>query len=115
LRRAQRCAFQLQQRALALQTTGVARERAILAQHAVAGHHHADRVAPHGGPHGAHRCRSAQLLAERAIAGGVAATDGQQRTPHVLLKWCAARQVQRQFEPGAFAAQVLVQLRDRGS
>ena len=83
-------------------------------QHPVAWHHHADRVASHGGPHGAHRGRAAQLLAERAVAGGVATPDGQQRAPHVLLKRRAARQVQRQLERGALATQVLVQLLDGG-
>lgn len=43
-------ALQLQQCRLALQPAGVARQAAVTPQHPVAWHHHADRVASHGGP-----------------------------------------------------------------
>ena len=45
-------AFAAQQIGFALQSTGIACQAAVLPQHAVAGHHHTQGVAPHGGAHG---------------------------------------------------------------
>jgi hypothetical protein len=50
-----KCAFEFQQGGFAVQAAGIARERAVGAQHAVAGHDDADRVAPDRRAHGAHR------------------------------------------------------------
>lgn len=102
--------LQRQQGRFARQASGVAGEAAICPQHAVAGHHHTQGVAAHGGGHGAHGTGAGDGLAQRAVAGGVAAGQGQQGTPHGLLKGRAHRQIQRQIKPPALALQVLLQL-----
>src|SRR6218665_1908464 len=94
----------------ALQAAGIAGQAAVGAQHAVAGNDHAQGVAPHGSTDGAHRPGPPELLAERAIADGLATGDGHRRAPDAWLKGGAARQVQRHLEAGARAAQVLLQL-----
>src|SRR6218665_842282 len=87
-----------QQGGLALQAAGIAGQAAVGAQHAVAGNDHAQGVAPHGSTDGAHRPGPAELLAERAIADGLATGDGQQRAPDALLKGGAAPQVPPQLQ-----------------
>ena len=99
-----------QQSPFAIEAARIAGQAAIGPQHAVAGHHHAQRVAAHRRAHGPHGAGVAQLAAQRAVAGGLAPANLQQRAPHGLLECRAARQIQRQVEVLALAGQVLLQL-----
>ena len=98
----------------ALQSTGIACRAAVLPQHAVAGHHHAQRVAPHGSAHGAHGGWAADISGQCAVAGGLPGAIDSSACHTALLKGGAARHVQRQVEPRAVATQVLLQLCDGG-
>ena len=63
--------FEAQQRLLALQPTGIAREAAIAPQHAVAGHDHAQWVAPHRRTHSAHGLRFADEFAKHKLLDAI--------------------------------------------
>src|SRR5574343_1045107 len=82
----QRVAFEFEQSLLAPQAAGVTSELAVAAQHAVAGHDEADRVASHGRAHGAHRAGPAYGACDCAIAAELALSQGQQLLPHRLLE-----------------------------
>jgi hypothetical protein len=84
----------MEQRLFSGQATGVARQTAIAAQHAVARNEDAHRVAPHGRTHRPRGFGFAQGLRQGAVVAGVPDRYLQQLLPHRLLKGCALR-VQR--------------------
>src|SRR4051794_38301764 len=97
----------VQQRALGVQAAGVAGERAVRADHAVAGVDDRDRVAAVGA---ADRARdAAQLARELAVGGGLAMRDLAQPRPDGALELGAVLG-QREVERGALAGEVLIEL-----
>jgi len=102
----------VEQPALAGQAAAVAGERAVGADHAVAGDDDADRVAAVGQAHGAGGCGTAELLGERAVRRGGAVGNCLQRLPHLLVEGRADRG-EPQVERGASAGEVFAELRDR--
>ena len=89
----------LEQRALALDTPAVARERAVVADDAMARNGDRERVRRAGLRHGAHRLGAPMRAAISRVARRRAGRDLAQRLPHPLLESGAAhveRQVQAQ-------------------
>src|SRR5215475_10284397 len=95
----------------AVQAPAVAGERAVRADHPVAGHDDRDRVAPVGQPDGAGGDRRlTQRGGYLAVADRLAVRDPGELGPHGELERRAARR-ERQVERGALAREVLTQLR----
>src|SRR5687768_12513711 len=71
---------------LALEPSAVAHERAVRADHAVAGHDDRDRIAAVRQPDGAHAARVPELAGERSVGPGLAVGDLEQQGPHPPLE-----------------------------
>src|SRR5262249_32620354 len=83
-------ALVLQQPALAVEAAAIAGERAVLADHAVAGHDDRDRIAAVDHADRAHRVGTADGLCELAVAPGGAGRNPAQRRPYLPLEHRAA-------------------------
>jgi len=101
--------FQPQQRVFARETTGVAGQIAIGANHTMAGYDNRYRVAPIGRAHGARCAGLADALRQCAIVGRRAVGNFLQCAPHPTLK-CRAGGIDRQVEVFAFAGEIFVEL-----
>src|SRR5512133_264188 len=85
------CAFELQQRRLARQATGVTGERRACPEYAVAGDDDTQGIAGHRASHGTHGCGLADAGTQRTVAQGGAERNLQQGAPDGLLKVSASR------------------------
>src|SRR5690349_21493231 len=99
----------LEQPALARQAAAVAGQRAVRADHAMARHDDADRVAAVRQADGARTVRAADALGQLAVALGRAIRNVEQRAPHALLEFGADR-VERDREAAQLAGEVRAQL-----
>src|SRR6478735_1630664 len=97
----------LEQRALGVKAAGVARQRAVGADHAVAGDDDRDLVAAVGAADRAGD--AADLAREFAVGARLAVRDPAQRAPDVELERRAVFG-ERDVEPGPLAREVLVEL-----
>ncbi len=103
-------AFDPQQMLLALEAAGIAGQRAVAANHPMAGHKDRYRIAADGSAHRPHRRRRADLPSQFTIGAGAAAPDGSQRRPDLLLKRRPA-QCKRHVEFDRLAAEIPIQQR----
>src|SRR5690606_36265046 len=109
--------FVLEQRALERQPAAVTRQRAVRADHPMAGHDQADRIRAVRGADAARGCRAADRACDVGIAARLAVRNRQQGVPHGVLKR-RARRGAVDVELRALAGAVLVDLtphvRNRG-
>ena len=96
----------LKQFSLERKSAAVAGQRAVAADHPVAGHDQGDGVGAVGRADGAGSRGMADLLGDRAIAGGGAEGNIHQRLPHLAVEVRTFRQ-QFEFEVPALAVAVL--------
>lgn len=98
-----------QQAALALQTAGVAHERAVGTDDAVAGHHDGHGIVVASLRHGPRRTGIAYGFGQHTVRHPPAVGDALQRLPHTLPEW-RARQAQGQGKSAALLTEILVEL-----
>src|ERR1700682_2909846 len=89
--------FSSEQRALALDTPSITRERTVAADHAVTRDSHSERIGGAGLRYGASRLRRADAAGDVAVARGLSCGDGPQCLPDALLEGCAPH-IQRQIQ-----------------
>src|SRR5690606_14175215 len=102
-------ALQPEQEGLGGQAAAETGERAIGADHPVAGQHDGQRVAAVGGADRAHRGGTPDVARQVAVAPGASVGNRSQRPPHLALE-AGAMQRQRQVERLAAAVEILLQL-----
>src|SRR6185437_12294359 len=100
----------VEQPALGRQTAAEAREAAVRADHAMAGHDDRQRVLAVGRTHGARCLRIAELARDRAVVRRLAVWDAQQFEPDALLKIRPLRR-EWQIESRQLAREIRLQLR----
>src|SRR5688500_9731224 len=102
--------LELEQSTLARKAAGVAGQRPVLADHAVAGDDDRKRVLSVGGAYRAHGSRFADRARDRRIGGGRAVWNRAERRPDATLELRADRG-EREIERAAPAVEIGVQLR----
>ena len=102
-------AFQFEQMRLGRQPAGKAGQRAITADHPMAGHDDGDRIAAVGGADGAGRTGLAQALGQLPVGARLAVRDLQQAVPDRALERRAG-EVQRQVEALAQSGEIFTKL-----
>ena len=83
--------LQLQQGSLAVEAAGVAGERAIGSNNAVAGNDEGDGIASHGAAYGLRRAAT-DAASQFAVGHRLSVGDSKQGLPNTLLEWCASQQ-----------------------
>jgi len=103
--------FQVEEEALALQAAGVTHQSAVGTDDPVARHDHGDRISRVRHTDVAREPGVAQLRGKLPVRARLPVGNALQQRPHALLERVPARR-ERQLEPGAFTAEVFVELAD---
>ena len=95
---------------LALESAGIAGQRAVAADHPVTGHENRHRITADRRTHRPHSRRRSDLSCKLTISAGAAASDGLQRGPDPLLKGRAV-QCKRHIELDRLALEIALEHR----
>ena len=106
-------ALELEQLLLAIEPAGVADQRPVRADHAVAREHDRDRVAVHDDPNGAGGLRAMGLGGEGSIGRELAVGNLGEKLQHLAVELARHSQIERELELRARALEVLAQLAAR--